>query len=123
MKLEYKVADALNNKDFIFGAKLPDIMVASGFYDWFNDEKVLRKSMNLIYDVLNENGYFVFSVQTGHVDLAMTNAVFKDFNNKPLAMAIWSDEKIAEILDEIGFKVIGKKSDKYNNYQVYLAQK
>ena len=79
--------------------------------------------MNLIYDVLNENGYFVFSVQTGHVDLEMTNAVFKDFNNKPLEMAIWSDEKIAEILDEIGFKVIGKKSDKYDNYQVYLAQK
>ncbi len=123
LKLEYKVADALNYKDFIFGAKSPDIMVASGFYDWFNDEKVLRKSMNLIYDALNENGYFVFSVQTGHVDLEMTNAVFKDFNNKPLAMAIWSDEKIAEILEEIGFKVIEKKSDKYDNYQVYLAQK
>ena len=55
--------------------------------------------------------------------MEMTNAVFKDFNNKPLEMAIWSDEKIAEILDEIGFKVIGKKSDKYDNYQVYLAQK
>ena len=53
----------------------------------------------------------------------MTNAIFKDFNNKPLAMAIWSDEKIAEILKEIGFKVVDKKSDKYDNYQVYLAQK
>ena len=98
-------------------------MVASGFYDWFNDEDVLKKSMTLIYNALSENGYFVFSVQTGHADLEMTNAVFKDFNNKPLAMAIWSDEKIAEILKEIGFKVVDKKSDKYDNYQVYLAKK
>ncbi len=123
LKLDYKVADALNPKDFVFDKKSPDIMVASGFYDWFNDEEVLKKSMTLIYNALSENGYFVFSVQTGHVDLEMTNAVFKDFNNKPLAMAIWSDEKIAEILKEIGFKVVDKKSDKYDNYQVYLAQK
>lgn len=123
LKLEYKVANALNDADFDFGRKAPDIMVASGFYDWFNDEAVIRKSMKLIYDSLKNGGYFVFSVQSGHCDLEMTNAVFKDFNNKPLAMAVWDYKKISQILNDIGFKEIIKRADKYGDYTVLLVQK
>ena len=123
LKLEYKVADALNEDDFVFENKNPDIMVASGFYDWFNDEAVIRKSMQLIYNSLKQGGYFVFSTQAGHVDLEMTNAVFKDFNNQQLAMAVWPQEKIREILSDIGFELLKVRNDEFGHYPVMLAIK
>ncbi len=52
-------------------------MVASGFYDWFDDIEVIKKSMRLIYNSLPVNGYFVFSIQAGHVALSLTNKIFK----------------------------------------------
>ncbi len=123
LKLNYRVANALNEEDFKFETKKPDIFVASGFYDWFNDEEVIRKSMKLIYDALDKNGYFVFSVQSGHVDLEMTNAVFTSFNKKQLDMTIWDYSKIELILKDIGFNIVEKKVDKYGNYPVLLVQK
>ncbi len=122
VEVEYKVANALEEKDFVFD-KQPDIMVASGFYDWFNDIEVLRKSMRLIYNSLAQGGYFVFSVQAGHHALTLTNKVFKDFNNHQLKMVTWDMETINSILNEIGFEIVKERADEQRHYPVILAQK
>lgn len=122
VQIEYKTANALEESDFIFD-KRPDIMVASGFYDWFEDKEVVKKSMTLIYNSLSENGYFVFSVQAGHYALNLTNKIFKDFNNHSLKMVTWDMNIIQSILQEIGFKVISTKSDAEGHYPVLLVQK
>jgi len=120
--LEIKIADALDEKDFVF-EKQPDIMVASGFYDWFNDRETVKKSMQLIFNALQDGGYFVFSIQSGHHALNLTNEIFKDFNNHQLKMVTWDMEIINSILAEIGFKVIKQRADEKNHYPVILAQK
>ena len=122
INIEYKVANALEEADFNFEPK-PDIMVASGFYDWFDDKEVIKKSMTLIYNSLPQNGYFVFSIQAGHVALSLTNKIFKDFNNHQLKMVTWDMETINSILKEIGFSVILQRSDDKGHYPVLLAKK
>lgn len=122
LKLEYKVANALEQADFMFERK-PDIFVASGFYDWFSDDELVKKSMKLIYDALPAGGYFAFTNQAGHVDLTMTNTVFKDFNNQQLNMTTRGAEVINAWLKEIGFTVLDVKMDKYGHYLNILALK
>lgn len=122
VQVDYKTANALEEADFVFDKK-PDIMVASGFYDWFEDKEIVKKSMTLIYNSLPENGYFVFSVQAGHYALSLTNKIFKDFNNHSLKMVTWDMNIIQSILKEIGFKVILTRSDAEGHYPVLLAQK
>lgn len=122
LKLEYKVANALEPADFMFERK-PDIFVASGFYDWFSDDELVKKSMKLIYDALPQGGYFAFTNQAGHVDLTMTNAVFKDFNNQQLNMTTRGADVINAMLKEIGFTVLDVKMDKYGHYLNILALK
>ena len=122
INIEYKTANALEDNDFNF-EKQPDIMVASGFYDWFDDKEIIKKSMSLIYNALPKNGYFVFSIQAGHVALSLTNKIFKDFNNHQLKMVTWDMDIINSILKEIGFSVILTRSDDKGHYPVLLAKK
>lgn len=120
--LDSKVANALEDSDFVF-KKQPNIFVASGFYDWFDDKELVKKSMQLIYNSLPENGYFVFTIQAGHHALSLTNKIFKDFNDHQLKMVTWDMDVINSILFEIGFKVIKQRADKENHYPVLLVQK
>lgn len=122
VEVECKVANALKQEDFNFD-KIPDIFVASGFYDWFNDRETVEKSMKLIYDALPVGGYFVFSIQAGHYILGPVNKVFKDFNNHQLKMVVWDVDIINSILEKTGFNIVDVKSDDMKHYPVYLVKK
>ena len=122
LNLTYRVANALEKNDFVFDTT-PDIFVASGFYDWFNDAEMIKKSMRLIYETLPENGYFVFTNQTGHVALEMTNYLFEDFNNKPLEMVTWNVALTHSWVKEIGFTIMDTRQDEKGCYSSVLACK
>jgi len=122
LNLTYRVANALEKSDFVFDTT-PDIFVASGFYDWFNDAQMIKKSMRLVYETLPENGYFAFTNQTGHVALDMTNYLFEDFNNKPLEMVTWDAGLINSWVEEIGFTIVDVRKDEKGYYSNVLAVK
>ncbi len=122
LNLTYRVANALEKKDFVF-ATPPDIFVASGFYDWFTDAEMIRQSMRLIYESLPVNGYFAFTNQTGHAALDMTNGIFTDFNNKPLEMVTWDADLVNSWVEEIGFTVLDIRKDEKSYYANVLAVK
>ena len=122
LNLTYRVANALEKSDFVFDA-IPDVFVASGFYDWFNDAEMIKKSMRLVYESLPENGCFVFTNQSGHVALDMTNYLFKDFNNKPLEMVTWDAALINSWVEEIGFTIVDVRKDEKGYYSNVLAVK
>lgn len=122
VNVEYRTANALEEADFHLEKK-PDIVVASGFYDWFDDKEIIKKSMTLICNALPQNGYFVFSIQAGHAALSLTNKIFKDFNNHQLKMVTWDMNIINSILKELGFQNILVRSDEKGHYPVVLAKK
>jgi len=122
LNLTYRVANALEKSDFTFET-IPDIFVASGFYDWFNDAEMIQKSMRLIHETLSENGYFVFTNQTGHVALDMTNRLFEDFNKKPLEMVTWDAALVRSWVEEIGFTIVDVRQDDKGCYSTVLACK
>lgn len=124
----------LRNIDFIWGnafdensfkdlKKQPNIIVSSGFYDWITDDELVKKSFQIIYDNLPKDGYFVFTNQSGHVNLELVSKVFQDFNHKPLKMTVRNAELINGWAKEIGFKIVKTEQDKYGYYSITLAQK
>ena len=121
--IEYKVGNALEQSSFDELEQGPNIIVSSGFYDWITDDEIVKKSMQLIYDNLPADGYFVFTNQSGHVNLEMVSKVFEDFNHKPLEMKVRNAELINQWAQEIGFKILEIKSDKFGYYSITLAQK
>lgn len=121
--IEFIAGNALNPDSFQELDKKPNIIVSSGFYDWIIDDELVKKSMKIIYDNLPTGGYFVFTNQSGHVDLEMVSKVFQDFNHNPLKMKIRSADLINGWAKEIGFKIQETKSDENGYYSVTLAYK
>lgn len=124
----------LKNIDFIWGnafdedsfkelKKQPNIVVSSGFYDWITNDELVKKSFQIIYDNLPKGGYFVFTNQSGHVNLELVSKVFQDFNHKPLEMTVRNAELINSWAKEIGFNIVNTEQDKYGYYSITLAQK
>jgi len=98
-------------------------MVSSGFYDWLTDDTKVIESMRIVFDVLEPGGYFVLSNQMAHPKLEFTQAVFTDFNHKPLQMTMRSKEKVSQWLIEIGFKIDKILADGHGYYSVFKASK
>ncbi len=121
-KITVKQANALKESDFVFNP-IPDIFVSSGFYDWFENDEDVIKSMQLIYDVLPEGGLFAFTNQSEHVDLTLINAVFIDFNHQQLKMKVRKAKLVNSWAERIGFKILMTKTDSKQRYSVTLAQK
>ena len=121
--IDFMQGNALEPDSFKELVKTPNIIVSSGFYDWIVDDELVKKSMRIIYDNLPSGGYFVFTNQSGHVDLEMVSKVFSDFNHNPLEMKVRAAGLINGWAKELGFKILETKSDKSGFYSVTLAQK
>ena len=119
----FATGDALSMESLRSVQPLPNIAVSSGFYDWIVDDEVVRKSMRLVYDLLPDEGCFLFTNQSGHVDLQMVQSVFVDFHGQPLRMAVRPAEMVDGWAVEIGFEIIETLSDERGHYSVTLATK
>lgn len=121
--ITFASGDALDKTSLAEIYPMPNIVISSGFYDWIVDDIIIRKSIGIIYDLLPSEGYFVFTNQSGHVDLDMVESTFLDFNKQPLRMVIRPTELINSWVKDAGFKIIKTTADNAGHYSVTLAQK
>jgi SAM-dependent methyltransferase len=121
--LSFMVGDAFDRESFLKFWDREDVVVASGFYDWITDDSFVKKSMGIIADCLRPGGYFVFTNQSGHVDLEMVEAVFIDFNKQPLRMTTRPAALMNRWAREAGFEIVRSVADEKNYYTVTLAKK
>ncbi|MDP2653448.1 MAG: class I SAM-dependent methyltransferase family protein [Candidatus Omnitrophota bacterium] len=101
----------------------PNLMVSSGFYDWFNEDEKVKESIRIVHDVLDPGGYFVMTNQAAHPNLEFTQEVFTDFNNNPLRMAMRPPSLICKWLEETGFIIEHLLADQNGYYTAIKARK
>ena len=121
--IKFEKGDALDTESFKSLNIKQDIIVSSGFYDWIVDDELVKKSMQIIYENLKPGGYFVFTNQSGHIDLNMAQEVFSDFNGEPLRMTTRKAQLMNDWTKELGFTIIETRQDKAGYYSVTLARK
>src|SRR5262249_21160125 len=83
----------------------PDIVIASGFYDWINEEETIKSSMELIFKALSPGGAFILTIQSDHPNLDFVQGIFPDFNHQPLKMTMRSPAQLQLWLENSGFTV------------------
>ncbi len=121
--MRFKTGDAFSKKDLNYDIHNTDVVVASGFYDWFEDKKLIEKSFKLIYECIPRGKYFIFTIQTKHFNLEFTNAMFVDFHRNKLTMTTTEHNKVLEMIKKSGFKVVDFKTDSWGYYTVYRTLK
>jgi SAM-dependent methyltransferase len=115
-------ADALAADSFVSLVCRPNIVVASGFYDWM-DDPTIRRSMGLVFDALPADGRFVFTHQTGHACIEMVNQVFTHFDGQPLRMATRPAAMVHDWARQAGFRIERSAADSQSYYTATLARK
>ena len=121
--VEFNQGDAFDRQALLGLSPRPNLVVSSGFYDWFVDDMKIIESIRIVFDMLSPGGYFVLSNQMDHPDLEFTQSVFVDFDGKPLRMTMRSKEKVSRWLEEAGFIVEKTLADTHGYYSVTKAQK
>ena len=91
--------------------------------DASTDDSLVKKTMTFIYKSLKEEGSFVFTNQSGHVNMEMVTQIFVDFNQQPLQMTVRSARQMNDWAREAGFQIVRTLSDKWGYYSVTLATK
>jgi len=121
--IQFTMGDALKAESFAEINPKANIAVSSGFYDWFNEDGLVQKSMSLLYDILPSGGCFLFTNQVRHVSQEFTEGVFIDLHRQPLRMTMRPAALLNEWAESLGFKILKTTGDKDFNYSVTLAQK
>jgi SAM-dependent methyltransferase len=122
-RVTYTSGDALSAESLAKVAPKPNIVVSSGFYDWITDDELVKKSMSLLFDLLPQGGCFVFTNQTGHIDIEMVQAVFVDFHKEPLRMVVRDADQTNGWAQAAGFNVLDTRADSQGHYSVTLASR
>jgi len=121
--VRFERGDALDADSLAQVRPIPNVAISSGFYDWIVDDGLVRRSMLLLHDLLPEGGGFVFTNQSGHVDLAMVEGVFVDFRGEPLRMKVRPTDEMNRWAADAGFRIVRTLSDANGYYSVTLAEK
>lgn len=119
----YDRADAFDPASYAGLPRRADITIASGFYEWIRDDDEVKRSLALVHAALADGGAFLFTCQTGHVALDMTNEVFRGFGGRPLTITCRHPALVHTWARNQGFAVEQVRFDPWHYHAVTLARK
>ncbi len=119
----FERGDALDRAALTAIRPRPTLVVASGFYDWIVDDRIVRESLGIVFEALEPGGAFALTTQTKNPDLAFLNAVFTDFHHAPLLMRMRDVRTVHGWLEGAGFEIEESVADSRRRYAIALARK
>jgi SAM-dependent methyltransferase len=122
-QVTFERGDALDRDGILRLTPRPNVAVASGFYDWITDDDVVRQSIAIVAEALEEGGWFVVTNQVAHPDLAFVSAVFTDFHHQPLRMKMRPAAQVESWLTAVGLTIEATRTDRHGYYSVSKARK
>jgi SAM-dependent methyltransferase len=123
LRMTYERGDALDSLCFARLPRRPDIVIASGLYEWLEDDQLVKRSLAHIAGAVNAGGYLLLTMLAGHVDLEMANEVFPGFGGRKLSMKIRSADQVLRWVRQAGFDSLQTRLDEWGYHMVCLARK
>lgn len=119
----FERGDALDRDALLAIRPRPNVVVASGFYDWIVDDQVVQRSIARVHEMLEPGGEFALTHQTDNPSLPFLNAVFTDFDHAPLTMRMRDVDTFSGWLTGAGFVIEEVERDARGCYGVVRARK
>lgn len=119
----YIRADALSAESLNGVRPKPNIIIASGFYDWMPDEEIVRNNMRLIHDILPAEGCFIFTNLLRQIHIEMAQAVFPGLDKKPLRLFPRPAETVNGWAEAAGFTLTETSTESNGCYSATLLHK
>jgi SAM-dependent methyltransferase len=102
---------------------VPDVVIVSGLYELYGNNNMVRKSLRDIHQLLNEDGYLVFTNQPHHPQLELIARTLINRHKQPWVMRLRSQGEMNMLVREAGFEVMQMLMDDYGIFSVSIAKK
>ena len=121
--VEFKLGDAFDPPSLTNINKKPDIVIVSGLYELFSDNQLLQRSLASIYEVVNDDGYLIYTNQPSHPQLELIARTLPNREMKPWIMRLRPQAEINLLVKEAGFDQEEMWIDDYGVFTVTVAKK
>ncbi len=121
--VRFERGDAFDAASLAAVTPRPNVIVASGFYDWISDDAAVRRSLAGIAAALEPGGWCVVTNQCAHPDLAFTQAVFPSHEASALQMKMRPAETMAGWMRDAGLDPVETRLTEHGYYSVTRARR
>ena len=100
----YLSGDAFDPDSIRDTAEQPQIIIVSGLYELFADNRMVLKSLQGIYDRLPDNGCLIVTNQPWHPQLELIARTLVNRDQKPWVMRPRPQSEMNHLVESVGFK-------------------
>lgn len=121
--ITYLSGDAFDPDSIKDTPKQPHIVIVSGLYELFSDNKMIQTSLQGIYDRLPKNGTLIYTNQPWHPQLELIARTLVNRDQEPWVMRPRSQAEMNQLVESVGFKPQKMWIDDDGIFTVSIANK
>jgi SAM-dependent methyltransferase len=121
--VRYEKADAFSNESYQGLAVAPNIVVVSGLYELFDDNAMVQRSLQGIYNAMPDKGYLIYTNQPHHPQLELIARTLINRDHKPWLMRLRSQAEMHHLVRAVGFSPATTLIDEHGIFSVNVAVK
>lgn len=121
---QFAEADAFNAESLAHVEPKPNLAVVSGLYELFNDNDLLRQSLQGLSQAVEDEGYLIYTGQIWHPQQEfIARALTSHRAGNAWVMRLRSQAEMDALVEEAGFQKIDQCIDDFGIFTVSVAKK
>lgn len=106
-----------------YGRQVADLAIASGVFELFSDNTLVKTALAGIHRSLDDGGYLLYTNQPWHPEQEFIGKTLSNHQGKDWVMRCRSQAEMDQLVEQAGFKKIAMKIDRFGIFSVSLAKK
>lgn len=121
--VRFEQGDAFDPAALRSAAPRPNLVIVSGLYELFPDNRLVKASLQGISDAVAPGGYLIYTGQPWHPQVEMIARVLSNRDGAPWIMRRRSQAEMDELVRVAGFEKIHMEIDPWGIFTVSVAQR
>lgn len=119
----FEEGDAFNADSILAASPRPNIVIVSGLYELFSNNQMVLNSLKGIAEVLEENGYLLYTCQPWHPQVELIARTLINRDGDPWIMRRRTQAEMDEQVRSVGLTKTETQIDSYGIFTVSVAEK
>ena len=121
---QFVQGDAFDQTSLASVKPKPTLTVVSGLYELFNENDMIQRSLNGIYQAMEKGGYLIYTGQIWHPQQEfIARALTSHRQGTAWVMRLRSQAEMDALVEHAGFKKVDQCIDEFGIFTVSVAQK
>lgn len=121
--VRFEEGDAFDTESILAATPQPNIVIVSGLYELFSDNKMILASLKSIASILQAGGDLIYTCQPWHPQVEMIARTCINRDGDPWIMRRRTQAEMDELVRHVGLQKTDMRIDSYGIFTVAVARK